>query len=71
MTLELQFGSVVPIPCRHCGQVCVRFSLAPGEHAITCPRCGNKTAVRVVGDPDRVRVFTHGIRTTVRPPTRA
>jgi hypothetical protein len=70
VTNELKIGSVVPIPCRHCAQVCIRFMLTAGEHAVTCPRCGNRTAVRVAGEGPNLLVFTESFRAVVRPPAR-
>jgi len=67
---ELNTGSVVPIPCRHCAQVCIRFMLVPGEHSVTCPRCGNRTAVRVAGEAPNLQVYTQSIRAAVQPPAR-
>lgn len=47
MPLELQPGRSIPIPCRPCGKSLLSFTLAEGTHALTCPRCGGQTVVRV------------------------
>lgn len=50
MPLELQPGKSVPIPCRPCGKTLLKFTLAEGTHALSCPQCGGETRVRVDRD---------------------
>lgn len=47
MTMRLREGTVVGIPCRHCGRVWMRVCLKPGESRLACPSCRNGTHVSV------------------------
>ena len=67
MAFELEPGNVVSIPCRHCGAGWMRLRLALGHHSLACPRCSNKTSIRVVLQDSTIRVFTDRVPSPVRP----
>jgi len=66
LAINLDHGSVVPIPCRHCGTGWMRLRLTAGEHRLACPRCANQTSVRVIVQDSTFRVFTDRLPSTVR-----
>lgn len=44
MSMDLQPGVTVPIPCRSCGQTCMPLKIdSEGRHPLQCPRCGGIT----------------------------
>jgi hypothetical protein len=67
LTMDLEHGSVVPIPCRHCGKGWMRLRVASGHHRLACPRCASTTSVRVVLQDSAFRVFTDRLSSPVRP----
>ena len=58
MPLDIRPGQAVPIPCRHCTQSLIPFTLSEGAHALSCPRCGGVTDVKVAREGTDLRVRT-------------
>jgi phage FluMu protein Com len=57
----------VPIPCRHCDKSLIRFTVNEGAHAVTCPRCGGATDVKVYAEGSAYRIKTSKGASRVKP----
>ena len=58
MAAPLKIGSVVSVPCRHCGRGIHPFEVQEGTHVRTCPACGRPTRIEVYRETGEVRVRT-------------
>jgi ribosomal protein L37E len=58
MADPLKVGSVVFIPCRHCGRGIPAFEVQEGVHVRTCATCGRATRIEVYRETGEVRVRT-------------
>ncbi|HXG59786.1 MAG TPA: hypothetical protein VNO22_00290 [Planctomycetota bacterium] len=56
MADPLKVGSVVSIPCRHCGRGIRPFEIQEGVHVRTCAVCGRATRIEVYRETGEVRV---------------
>lgn len=55
---DLNPGSQVSIPCRHCSKALIPLVVKEGEQVVTCPRCGKQTEVSVSRDGGSLRLRT-------------
>ena len=67
MPLDIRPGMSVPIPCRHCDKSLIRFAVNEGTHAVTCPRCGFVTDVKVYAEGSAFRIKTSKGAARVKP----
>jgi phage FluMu protein Com len=65
--LEPRPGMSVPIPCRHCGKILIKFVVDEGAHSLPCPRCNGLTDVKVYSEGGALRIKTAKGATRVKP----
>jgi phage FluMu protein Com len=67
--LEPRPGMSVPIPCRHCEKILIRFVVTEGSQSLPCPRCNGLTLVEVYSEGDALRIKTSKGAVRVKPGT--
>jgi len=65
--LEPRPGTSVPIPCRHCEKVLIKFVVTEGSHSLPCPRCNGLTEVKVYTEGGSLRIKTSKGAVRVKP----
>lgn len=58
MPQDFRSGSIVSVPCRHCGRLALRVTLTEGSSSPVCARCGNVTDVKINVEDGLLRVRT-------------
>lgn len=51
-------GEPVSVPCRACGRVFLKLTMAEGAHPLTCGACGRTTLVKIRCRGDACVVMT-------------